>query len=257
MSAPIKDRPLSASELERLRLILSTFRDGSGQIILKKTGASMPGFRDFERAVAVVCGGRGGEDKGIFDVVVPVSGRLPYGISCKMSSSQPIAQGSSFMELSNSAAKFRSELERLGIDWRVDPASAGPAVVDLVESWHRKVAAEVDLPSSRYLVLSHNKAWSDFQVLCYALDLHMADPRTQVRWEVEGRRQPTSLAGYISSGARRHRLWQFYPNSGGQLKYYPPLSWAEWRSPVFQLEQPPVKSLLERVEEYFPGRWPT
>lgn len=170
-----------------MRLILSTFRDGGGQVVLKRTGESMPGFRDFERTVAAVCGGQTREDKGVFDVLIPVDGK-PYGISCKMSSLQPFAHQAGFMELTNSAKKF-------------------------------------------------------------------ADPRTDIDWTVEGRKQPTTVNGYIQHNGRRHRLWQVYPNSGGQLKYYPPLTWATWSSEPFALERPPAESLPERAAEYFPKAW--
>lgn len=257
MSAPLRDRPLTDDELERLRLILSTFRDGSGQILIKKTGESMPGFRDFERATAVVCGGYTVEDKGIFDVFVPVKGQAPYGISCKMAVVQPAASNSSFMELSNSAKKFADEFERLGIDWISQPADAGLATVNLVTSWHRALADEVDISGSRYFVLSHDRAWRVFQVLTFPLDLKIAHPARDVFWCVEGRKKPSSIAGYIEIGNRHHRLWQLFPNSGGQLKYYPPLEWAKWQSRPFRLEKPPVRTLKEKVDDYFPGRWPS
>lgn len=256
MSFPIKDRPLDGREIERLRLILSTFRDGSGQQWMRRTGESMPGFRDFERATAVVCGGTTAENKGIFDVLVPVGRGLPYGISCKMSAMQLAAKSCSFMELANSAKKFADEFDRLGVDWTRDPAEAGIATVELVTSWHLALGGEVDLPGSRYLVLSHDRAWRYFQLLIYPLDLAIADPQWDVEWKVEGVGRPSSVAGYIERDRGLHRLWQLFPNSGGQLKYYPPLEWAEWISPVFELEQPPVRTLRERVEDYFPGCWP-
>ena len=84
---PIRDRPMDPAEIERMRLVLSTFRDGSGQFV-KSIGGYMPGYLDFERATALVCGGDTSEDKGIFDVAVPVPGGLPFGVSCKMSVSQ-------------------------------------------------------------------------------------------------------------------------------------------------------------------------
>ncbi|MEU4473791.1 hypothetical protein [Micromonospora sp. NPDC023888] len=255
MAAPLRDRPLTDVEFERLRLILSTFRDGSGQVLVRSTGKSMPGFRDFERATAVVCGGETAEDKGIFDVLVPTSGWLPYGISCKMTVVQPAVNSSSFMELSNSAKKFADEFRRLDIDWTRDPAAAGLATVRLVTSWHRALAGEVDLEGSRFFVLSHDRQWRTFQVLVFPLDLELADPLREVMWCVEGRASPSSIAGYIDVDGRRHRLWQLFPNSGGQLKYYPPLGWADWISPPFRLEQPPVRTLQERAQDYFPGLW--
>jgi hypothetical protein len=254
---PIKDRPLSTTEVEQMRLLLSTFRDGSGQVVRKPSGESMPGFRDFERVTAIVCHGTTPENKGIFDVLVPTAAGLPYGISCKMSIEQPSAHGSFFMELSNSAKKFHDEWRRLGIDWTKDPAAAGTATIDLVTSWHTFLDHEVDLTGSRYLVLAHDKAWRKFRLISLSLNLRLANPTSDIRWAVEGRKGPSTINGYIRGNGREHRLWQHFPNSGGQLKYYPPLEWAEWTSDTFELEQPVVITLQERVDRYFPGLWPT
>ncbi|WP_460801458.1 hypothetical protein [Microbacterium sp. GXF6406] len=249
---PLRDRPLNADELEALRLMLSTFRDGSGQVILKWNGESMPGFRDFERATAAVTYGYAREDKGIFDVWVPTADGKPYGISCKMASLQPAKNKCSFMELSNSAAKFHAALAEHGVVWRDEPARAGKVIIDLVMSWHEAVADEVDLEGSRYAVLDHDARWNVFSLKVFPLDLRTADPVTDVEWIAEGKR----LDGWIQVDGRRHRLWQWYADSGGQLKYYPPLSWGEWSSGSFTLEQPDPQSLRSRAIDYFPDLWP-
>lgn len=249
---------MTPEEVERMRLILSTFRDGSGQF-LKKLREYMPDYLDFERATAEVCGGTTSEDKGVFDVAVPTPSGKPFGISCKMSTEQSVRNNSSFMELSNSHKKFEDAFARNGVNWRTEPALAGPIIVDLVMSWHEACAAEYDLASSKYLVLSHDVAWRRFRLLCFSLNLADPDPRSEVEWVNEGsdgNGGPSTVCGYIMDGVRRHRLWQLYQNSGGQLKYYPLLEWAEWVSDPFTLELPPVRSLRQKVEDYFPGRWP-
>ncbi len=246
-----RDRPLNDKELEMLRLTLSSFRDGSGQNVRKATGESMPGFRDYERSLAAVLGGATTENKGIFDVEVPTNA-LPFGISCKMASTPPAKHCCSFMELSNSAAIFRNHLLSLQINWLSEPMLAGPAIVDLVSSWHTAVAGAIDLPSSRYSVLAHDSKWVNFQILCFPLNLKIAKPKGDIEWLQEG----AALNGYIDDGGRRHRLWQCYFNSGGQLKYYPLLSWADWVTPTFQLEQPPVASPLDKAHSYFKDLWP-
>jgi len=248
-----RDRPLNKRELETLRLTLSSFRDGSGQVVLKKTGESMPGFRDYERSLAAVLGGTTKENKGIFDVQVPTgAGKKPFGISCKMAATQPEKAKSSFMELSNSAAKFRTYLLSLQINWLSEPMLAGPAIIDVVSGWHAAVADQIDLPKSRYSVLAHDGTWKKFRILCFPLNLRIAKPKGGVEWTVEGK----SLNGYIDDGGRRHRLWQCYMNSGGQLKYYPLLSWANWVTPVFELERPPVVSPFDNARKYFGPLWP-
>jgi len=241
-----------------MRLILSTFRDGSGQF-LKKIRAYMPDFLDFERATAEVCGGTTSEDKGVFDVSVPVLGGLSFGISCKMSTEQGAKYNSSFMELSNAHKKFEDAFARNGVNWRTQPDLAGPIIVDLVMSWHEACAGYYDLDSSRYLVLSHDTHWTNFRLLCFGLDLADPDPRTQVEWVNEGsdgNGGVSTVCGYIWDGDRRHRLWQLYQNSGGQLKYYPLLDWAEWVTDWFELELPPVRNLRQKAQEYFPDMWP-
>jgi hypothetical protein len=255
---PVKDRPMTPDEVERLRLILSTFRDGSGQF-LKKIKAYMPDYLDFERATAEVCGGKTSEDKGVFDVAVPVRGGKQFGISCKMATEQGSKFESSFMELSNSHKKFEDAFARNRVEWRSQPELAGPVIVDLVMSWHQACSDRYDLDSSKYLVLSHDTNWTEFRLLCYGLDLAWPDPRAEVEWVNEGNDGndgPSTLCGYITDGSRRHRLWQLYQNSGGQLKYYPLLDWAEWVTEPFKLELPDIRGLRHKVEEYFPGRWP-
>ncbi|WP_419554413.1 hypothetical protein [Candidatus Poriferisodalis sp.] len=241
-----------------MRLALSVFRDGSGQFV-KSIREYMPDYLDFERVTALICDGETVESKGIFDVIVPTSSGLPFGISCKMSTAQREDHDASFMELSNSQKKFSDEFERLGIDWQEEPELAGPAVVDLVTSWHHAVASTVDLDASRYLVLSHDRPWHYFQLHCYTLDLKIADPESDVTWVNEGGDTlsgPSTVAGYIDYDGRHHRLWQLFQRSGGQLKFFPPLGWADWTSSFFTLETPPLKSIFERVQEYFPDMWP-
>lgn len=187
----------------------------------------------------------------MFDVAVATEG-MPFGISCKMASFPPVANRCSFMELSNSAAKFRDHLLGLQITYANEPMLAGPAIIDLVSSWHMAEGAAFDISGCRYAVLAHDRKWEQFQILCFPLDLYLANPRGDVEWLYEG----AAINGYIDDGDRRHRLWQYYPTSGGQLKYYPLLSWAEWVTPRFNLEQAPLVSPLEKARRYFGPLWP-
>lgn len=252
---PIRDRPLDDVELERMRLLLSTFRDGSGQFV---RAGFMPDYLAFERVTAYVCRGVTSENKGIFDVTVPAGrGQRQFGISCKMTATQPLTRPCWFMELSNSAKKFHDAFARAGVVWTERPDLAGPVMVDLVESWHQEVAHLVDVPSSKYLLLTHDARWVNFEVAAFDLNLSRADPEYDIEWVTEGRGGVvSSLAGYIDGPRGEHRLWQFFGNSGGQLKYYPPIGWEEWRSGTFQLELPPVHDLVDKVHDYWPGMWP-
>jgi hypothetical protein len=244
-----RDRPLDGAEREILRLALSSYRDGSGQTY--RQGKSWPGFRDYERSLAAVLGGVTPENKGVFDVAVPTDGK-PIGISCKMAVFPPAASRCSFMELSNSAAKFRDYLLSLQITYANEPMLAGPAIIDLVSSWHARESGTFDVSGSRYGVLAHDRRWEEFQILCFPLDLKLANPRGDVDWRYEG----AAVNGYIDDAGRRHRLWQYYPTSGGQLKYYPLLSWADWVTPRFTLEEAPLVSPLEKARRYFGDHWP-
>jgi hypothetical protein len=70
------------AQIEKLRLILSTFQDGTGQLVFEP-GKSLPGWRDFERSVALAFDGVEQESKAIFDVLIPMSSnpQINYGIS--------------------------------------------------------------------------------------------------------------------------------------------------------------------------------
>jgi len=79
------DRPPTEREVERLRLILSTYQDGTGMLQVENS-MTLPGWRDFERAVALAFNGEAQESKAIFDVLLSREDRpdVKYGLSCKM-----------------------------------------------------------------------------------------------------------------------------------------------------------------------------
>jgi hypothetical protein len=202
--------------------------------------------------------GSTGEDKGIFDVSVPVPNAKPFGVSCKMAGpglkSDP---KTAFMELSNSAKKFEDDFLSKGYDWVNEPARAGAAVVDLVMSWHAEVSASTDLAHSKYLLLTHSTDWEQYKLSVFDLDLKRVDP-SDLRWEMRHHRgtgKPNSVVGVWDRGDTSHRLWEFYPLSGGQLKYSPLWEWATWQSDWFKLEQPPQHDLRTKAQQYFPELW--
>lgn len=232
--------------------MLSTYRDGSGQ---NQTAAgSMPGFRDFERGLASIIGGSAAENKGVFDVIRLVAGGPGFGVSCKMAAFAPAASEAAFVELSNAAAKFRAHLLGLQINWVTEPGLAGPAIIKLVTSWHEADATTLglDLHASKYAVLSRSRNWREFQLSTYPLDLYGFNPIGDIVWESTKSR----IDGFVDIDGRRHRLWQWFPNSGGQLKWWPPLAWADWATNRFTLEEPPVVLPTARAREYFPDLWP-
>jgi hypothetical protein len=256
------DRPPSEREVGRLRLILSTYQDGTGMLQVEH-GQTLPGWRDFERAVALAFGGEAQESKTIFDVLLPSedSPSIRYGLSCKMRRelNKVERMGRVSLELSNSAGQFWGHLKSMGIDqsnYRSKPSEVGSSLLEVVEGWHRAVSVEhggvVDLKKSFYLVLSWNQAGS-YQL--HQFPLSMPNPCDLV-WNfpakksgAEGRR----LTGQDESGI----LFEWYGESGGQLKYYPLVKSAIWASEIFNLE--PLGDieygLLRKSKAYFPEQW--
>lgn len=165
LSEPI---PPTTQEIEKLRLILSTYQDGSG-MISTSNNMTLPGWRDFERAVAATFGGKAQESKDIFDVVVPLPEQpnVQYGISCKMRGELnrvTTRDGRITMELSNSAKKFWDYLEKKGLNksnYRSEATETGTGLIELVTSWHKTESnlsrRKIDLSKSFYFVLSWNK----------------------------------------------------------------------------------------------------
>ncbi|PBC35773.1 hypothetical protein CJ178_30345 [Rhodococcus sp. ACPA4] len=254
----VRDRPFTEDETEQMRLLLSTFRDGSGQRV--KAGF-MPDFLSFERVTAYVLGGFTNEDKGVFDVAVPGGARREqWGVSCKMASAQPVKNCCWFMELSNSAKYLTDALLAEGIHWQTNPEAAGPILVGTVGSWHEKVRRTYDIDASKYLLLTHDSRWRKFEMAAFDIHILTWFASSDIEWVVEGREvgagKPSSVAGYIEVDRRPHRLWQWYANSGGQLKFYPPIGWEKWRTGEFELSEPPVHDLRDKVEDYWPGAWP-
>lgn len=260
-----KIRTPTPREVERLRLFLSTYQDGTGMLV-QSDGSTLPGWRDFERAVALALGGEAQESKFVFDVLLPVPNRpgVRYGISCKMRREldRIDRDGRVTLELSNSAGKFWDHLHTRGItqsNYKRRPTDVGIALIELVEHWHQEVSTArggaVDLAGSSYLTLSWNKAgW--YQL--HQFPLQLPNP-ARLMWIFPkaarrgGARLARRLAGNTASGI----VFEWYGESGGQLKYYPLASAAIWASDRFRLE--PLTNtehgILRRAAQYFPALW--
>lgn len=228
-----------------------------------KGGMTLPGRRDFERAVALAFGGVAQESKAIFDVLLPMADapHTKYGLSCKMRGELNKLQrtGRVSIELSNSAKKFWGHLGTKKIDqsnYGERPAAVGASLIELVESWHQAVSlgqgGSVNLAKSSYLVLSWNSA-GNYQL--HQFPLTLPNP-ADLRWHFpagKGGRPGGRLAADDGSGV----LFEWYGESGGQLKYYPPAAVATWASGVFQLE--PLGEIeygiIKKAEAYFPRKW--
>lgn len=240
---PFRDRPPIDSELERIRLILSTFRDGSGSQTVG--GETMPGWRDAERAFAAALNGVAPEGKGIFDVIIPAETRsLPYGLSIKTSTIRN--ERHVLSELHNSLSKAHLLLDHLGINWQTQPAEAGDALVRQVIGWHEEEAHRIDVPRSSYVHLVHDPTWTNWRILWFPLSL--LEP-VGLTWAQSGRR----IYGKTADG---HTLWEWYGASGGQFKWYPRISDAVWDSGYFQLEPAARATLVDKAAAAYPDLWP-
>jgi hypothetical protein len=257
-------RTLTPSEVEKIRLILSTYQDGTG-MLAQRGGATTPGWRDFERAVALALNGEAQESKFVFDVLVRDTenpGSL-YGLSCKSKDALDMIdkKGRAYLELSNSAKKFWDYLATKGItrsNYKTKPQEAGNALVELVMQWHREAATNkhINLSRSSYLTLSYNKAGL-YQLHQLPLKLPNAQ---KLRWHFPPKglkakqgKEP-GLKGEDAFGT----VFEWYGESGGQLKYYPLVKSAVWASERFRLEPLPERTrhgVITKVETYFPELW--
>jgi hypothetical protein len=260
VTVPFGDRPPTKDELERFRLILSTYQDGSG--MLPNAGATLRGWRDFERSVAAAFNGIAPESKGIFDVRLadPNNIGVYCGVSCKMRGEYRRLEkyGRVTIELSNSYGKFWDALASIGLNqtnYKRKPTEVGAKLLGLVHEWHEELGiasgGEIDLARSCHLSLSWNPR-GEYQL--HQFDLSLPDPAT-LTWEFPLVRGAVgrSLRGRDATGL----LFEWYGESGGQLKYYPLIANATWQSPVFTLEPLVVGDygIRKKAEVYFPERW--
>ena len=265
MSLALVDRSPSAQEVERLRLILSTYQDGTG-MLAAEGGGTLPGWRDFERAVALTFGGVGPENKAIFDVVLtdPGDPGVKYGLSCKMRKelNRIGRDGRVTVELSNSAGQFWDKLALIGIstaNYKQRPQEVGNTLIDLVRQWHGAAAAErgavLDLSRSSYLVLSWNNAGL-YQLHQFSLQLPSPEGLTWY-FPVGTVKGVEKVARHINGDDADGRVFEWYGESGGQLKFYPKASSALWHSEAFRLEPLPdvEHGTLAKVAAYFPKLW--
>lgn len=251
---------------------MSTFNDGSGQE-RDATGSTRLGWRDIERVAAVMLAGEGGENKQIFDVLVPDLDNPSklYGISVKskeLSRKSALGDlggsGRVYMELCNSPAKLWEPLKAAGIteaDFSagLHAEAIGTQILKTVSDWHSAYAAEfsatnpqktIDLHQSIYLTISYNKASSvrnrQYQLHSFSLDFPQG-----VIWRYSSSR---CLRGFDPMHPDEV-LFDWYGLSGGQLKYYPRAAYSKYASPVFQLLEPRKLALEEKAARYFPESW--
>lgn len=263
-------RAATADELNHLRALLSTFRDGSGNQ-KESDGTTRASWREIERCIAELVSGPASENKHIFDVLAQdqLTDDVFYGLSIKSKQltkknfSTLGTTGRLHMEIANSPAKFWKEIhEKYGYSERhfqeqKHASDIGECVLHTVQSWHEegKITFELshpgktlDIDHSKYLCVSYSdsKIPSDrlYQVHSFSLKFPAG-----IIWKYTSDRR---LRGFDP----RHpteALFDWYGSSGGQLKYYPRAIYAENSSPAFYLLSPPDgMSLTEKAKVYFP-----
>ncbi|MHC1699868.1 MAG: hypothetical protein AB9900_02670 [Humidesulfovibrio sp.] len=264
-------------EVNLMKLAMSTFCDGSGQE-REKDGGTRPGWREFERIVAELLGGYGPENKNVFDVVVQSSTNpdVFYGVSLKskqLSGKAFGALGTSsrvYMELCNSPAKLWDPLNEKGyyaadFEAQRHANEIGQTLVETVHMWHEREKAAfeaanpgkvLDLGKSVFLVISYStKAAAtkkkpasprSFQLHSFGLTFPAG-----IQWRYFSKKL---LKGYDPLHPTEV-LFDWYPSSGGQLKYYPRAQYHKHCSTSFRLSQPREITILERAADYWPIEW--
>ena len=261
-------RPPTEAEFARFRLLFSTYQDGTGMLAVKNSRMTLPGWRDFERAVALAFDGVASENKDIMDVRLPNPAQpgVFYGISCKMRGELKRVRraGRATIELSNAARTFWDRLGDDGIvaeNFRDYAPQVGSALIGLVREWHASASVasggDIDLDGSCYLTLM----WSldgEYQLYQFPIELPAPD---KIHWHCPviksgGDFKPgNAIRGDDDAGT----LFEWYGQSGGLLKYYPKVSNAVWQSEVFRLEPLPPDTrhgLIAKAEAYYPNLWP-
>lgn len=165
------------------------------------------------------------------------------------------------LELSNSAGKFwdvlTDQYKLTPQNYKQFPEKVAEAIFIIVNGWHKNAAiqmkVEVDLEESFYLVLLWNlKGY--YQLFQFPITL--PDPN-QLSWHFPSHER-SLLRRHLRGEDAHGKLFEWYGESGGQLKYYPRLEQAVWKSEPFQLEPLPANTpdrILSKVRSYFPDQW--
>lgn len=272
MTFPFATRAPNDAEVRAIQLMLSSYRDGSGTE-RDPNGTTRPNWRQMERVISELFTGKPPpESKSIFDVIAPSleHARTYYGLSIKSKQLSKrkfdnLTSGArTYMEIANSPAKMFASLERkhgLTIeDFRAgaSPEVVGNCVLETVREWHedgkaiferQNPGANLDLEHSIYLCLSY-RAWENGAPRRYQLHSFSLEFPGHVEWRYQGK----SLRGY-DPDFPKEVLFDWYGESGGQLKYYPKATTAHHASSVFSLVDAQNIDLFEKAASYWPEEW--
>ena len=264
---------LTHPEFEKLVLALSVFQDGTGweRSANSQLDITYAGFRQFERAVAEICGGKAQENKGIFDVIAPLPNSAgQFGISCKMRKELRKAQlpnGRITIELTNASRRLNDVVNQaVSTGIQDHPGAAGAALLQEISRWHTESASSYGIPlnlnESCQLVLLYDEKTLTHKLFLLPLRL---PPPEDFRWAFPPAQKigtsSNRLAAYeITSDSKTGEqvVLEWYFKSGGQIKYYPRVTSAIWGSEEFKLQPLPkgiVRTISERAKQYFPKQW--
>jgi hypothetical protein len=265
-------RPPTAEEDKRLRLLLSTYRDGTGNQ-REKDNTTRANWREIERCICELLSGGGGEDKHIFDLIARDDAKDSVGYGFSVKSKQLSSSAFSrldidsrvYMEIANSPAKFwaaiKSQHGYTEADFRnqLHAKKIGRSVIETVVEWHKEgtesyerahPGLKIDLKHSRYLCVSYSDDKPDlrrYQVHAFHLDY-----LPNMTWKYTS---SACLTGYDPQHPDE-RLIDWYGLSGGQLKYYPLATNAVYKSKVFTLLKPSKQfTILDKAKAYFPDEF--
>jgi hypothetical protein len=249
--------------------MIATFGDGSGNH-READGSSRAGWRELERIFAeFLTGKKHSEDKHVFDVIAADwdNAETSYGLSVK----SKIIKGPrsifslyetprAYLEIANSPAKmWQSITSKTGFSAEhFNPANGnaqriGDALIDTIQDWKIIAKTEferthpdqkLDLSKSIYLTLSFS------EYLDNSWDVHICSfPMNfpKIQWTYSSDRclsanDPTDPG---------QRLIDWYPNSGGQLKYYPLFSGALYSSSIMKIKVLKEISIIQKTFSCF------
>ena len=261
----------SEKDENKLRLLLSTFRDGSGNE-KEKDGSTRANWREIERCMTELLDGVGSENKSIFDVIACDENHsgTAYGFSIKskMLSKTRFEKLNStsrvYMEIANSPAKFwnaiKLEHALTEVDFRNQQFAQeiGGTILQTVMKWHEEGKTRfesnnpgkiLDLEKSCHICVSYSDNIPDkrkYQL--HSFDL-MFPPK--IIWKYKSSK---CLTGYDSEYPNE-ALIDWFALSGGQLKYYPKGTAGRYKTKVFHLLKPKHLTLLDKAKINFPNEF--
>ena len=160
-------------------------------------------------------------------------------------------------------SRFWDHLASMNIDqtnYKERSADVGNASIDLVSAWHQASSIEeggnVDVSKSCYLTLSWSKDdWCQLHQFPLAL---VGPGRLTWMFPVYIKGGESYIGNHLRGNDAFGPLFEWYGESGGQLKYYPLVADAIWESARFRLEPLPsgaAHGVLHKAESYFPNQW--